>query len=688
MLAGWCAFAHPVSGAEEAEAIYPMVEIAFSLPEKVSEPFAMDLWGRLERQDGKAVWVSAFYDGEGRWKIRYAPVGEGPRRVVIYAEENGVRRPIKPALLTPERFDVSGEPLRNGFVRVDPLDSQRFQRMPGGPYYPLGINVGWDTAPEEKVETILTQLAAAGGNWARIWMCHWDGKNLDWVQDQKNPIGEIDLTVARRWDGIVALAERLDVPFQMVLQHHGQFSTKVNPNWKEHPWNVANGGFLKSPDDFFTDPKAQELTRRKLRYIVARYGYSPAVMAWELFNEVEFTDAAKSPAGRTAIFEWHQMMAAYLRSIDPNGHLVTTSAAPLSDPVWATADYIQQHAYPPDPLSGSGGFEVNPLALSRPIFYGEIGTTDPSGTSAGDGGRALRDVLWGSMFAGAGGAAQYWAWDQVAREKLFSIIQSAAGFTKMANLASGRWERMPVRVKTDGRADLVFGPGQRWNSMVDPRISLLPDGASRPEGVGWSATLRPRRGSGERVGTDTVTFEIDALKPTRWEVTVSEVSEDGATMELSVDGAVAQTRKWESAKESGARSLPEVIGVDVPAGAKVLTIKSNGRDYFRLSAMRLKNYAPELGVKAMGKDDRAILWIYRLDSLAGPPGSGDSAASQGKVELDGLRDGNYRLVWWDTLRAEVIEEHDVTASGGKLEFATIPIRTDAAVLLTRKGEQP
>jgi hypothetical protein len=327
------------------------------------------------------------------------------------------------------------------------------------------------------------------------------------------------------------------------------------------------------------------------------------------------------------------------------------------------------------------------LALAKPVFYGEIGSTDPSGTTAGDGGRVLRDVLWGSMFSGAGGAAQYWAWDQVAREKLFPIIESAAGFAKLADIASGGWRRMPVKVTTEGRADLVFGPGQRWNSMVDPKFSLLPEGSPRPEGVGWSATLRPRRGSGERVGTDTVTFEIDARQPARWELTVDEVSADGATIEMSIDGDVRQTRKWEPAS-AGARSLPEVIGVDVPAGAKALMIKSGGRDYFRLSAMRLKNYAPELGAKAMATDDRVVLWIYRLDSLAESPLSDGKVASLGKIQLEGLRDGSYHLVWWDTVRSMPIGESEVSVSDGKLEFATPPIRTDAAVILTRKAGQP
>lgn len=81
-------------------------------------------------------------------------------------------------------------------------------------------------------------------------------------------------------------AERHGIYFQLVLQHHGQYTT-TNSNWDENPWNAENGGFLNTPEEFLTSERAKELTRRKYRYIMARWSYSPQIMAWELFNEVQ-----------------------------------------------------------------------------------------------------------------------------------------------------------------------------------------------------------------------------------------------------------------------------------------------------------------------------------------------------------------------------------------------------------------
>ncbi|MFX8984415.1 hypothetical protein ABTN17_20810, partial [Acinetobacter baumannii] len=85
------------------------------------------------------------------------------------------------------------------------------------------------------------------------------------------------------WDDVIRGAEDGSVKFQFVLFHHGPWSTTVNSNWKENPLNAANGGWLKQPEQFFTDDRAKRLARSWIRYAVARWGASPSVMAWELF---------------------------------------------------------------------------------------------------------------------------------------------------------------------------------------------------------------------------------------------------------------------------------------------------------------------------------------------------------------------------------------------------------------------
>jgi len=680
---GFLILANTVFGAAGSGTTFPMVEISFRLPQNSLQPFAEEFWGWIEDASGSGTWVPAFYDGSKGLKLRHTPLACGKYHVGIFSQKKEGRKVQDVVDLQPAAFEVKGNPAGPGFVRINPEHPQTFLRGEGGTYFPVGMNIGWDMGKQGDVVAFLERLAAAGGNWTRIWMCHWDDKNLDWAQGRMVPPGEIDLKAAEKWDRIVAAADRLKVPFQMVLQHHGQYSTEVDANWQDNPWNKAKGGFLEKAADFFTDPRARLLTKRKYRYIVARYGYSPSVMAWELFNEVEFTADGKTPEGRRAILAWHEEMAAYIRSLDPNRHLITTSAPGLDDPVWNVTDFYQQHSYPPDPLAGAGGFGSDPLALGRPIFYGEIGSMAPGGQSQGDGGRVLKNILWGGIFSGAGATAQYWAWDQVDREQMYPLITAVSGFAKMAGLGSGFWHPLAASIATSGKADWVLGPGQRWASVVDPYLVLHRDGSRTPAGMGFSAMLRPRRGSGERVGTDSVTCEVEMAKPSRWEITVLEVSRDGARMEMEADGQLVAEKTWAPMEDAKKREgLPCVVGADLPAGTKKIRVKSTGADFLQIASMRLKDYVPELGVMAMTNDQNSALWIYRQPSPSNPL-SRTEEFSAGTVQLGGLLPGTYRITWWDTLEAKVIKEDESSVENGNLELTTPPVHDDLALLLTR-----
>ena len=113
-------------------------------------------------------------------------------------------------------------------------------------------------------------MGAAHENWSRVWMDHWDGKNLDWPPYGATlPPGQLNLTVAQKWDAIVAAAEEAGIHFQMTLQHHGQYSTMVDANWAENPYDLTNNigstnGFMTDPVEFFTNATAIAIDRTQV----------------------------------------------------------------------------------------------------------------------------------------------------------------------------------------------------------------------------------------------------------------------------------------------------------------------------------------------------------------------------------------------------------------------------------------
>jgi len=353
---------------------YRRLEASFTIISLATDPFdyaATDVKVLIAGPDGTTNAFPAFFDGGTTWRVRHTPLAKGGYTVAGITLNGS---PISVGGLQPSSWIVAGDPYSPGFVRVDPANPQRFITSNGRRHYPVGHNVAWWATNANNAATIaaaFAKMGAAGENWSRVWMEHfYESKNLDWPK--VGAFGTFSLPVAQRWDTIVAGAERSGIAFQMTIQHHGQYSTTVNPNWVQNPYNTANGGFLSNPAQFFTNATARALTKRKLRYIIARWGYSPAIMAWELFNEVQFTDAAQNGQW-TNVIAWHNEMAQFLRAQDPWQHLVTTSSE-LNQSMWGQCDYYQHHDYPSDLITALRDAPGVPAGQPvKPIFGGECG---------------------------------------------------------------------------------------------------------------------------------------------------------------------------------------------------------------------------------------------------------------------------------------------------------------------------
>ena len=116
-------------------------------------------------------------------------------------------------------------------------------------------------------------------------------------------------------------------------------------------------------------------------------------MAWELFNEVEFTDAYTS--GKIDdIAAWHETMAKFIREQDAYHHLIVTSSKVTEPKLWGAVDYYEAHVYPPDVLSAIAVLDDD--HLDRAYFYGELGLLEDHNPRSGD---VLHRLLWGSIMS-------------------------------------------------------------------------------------------------------------------------------------------------------------------------------------------------------------------------------------------------------------------------------------------------
>ncbi len=644
------------------------VEWRFELPQATGNPFdyaANNVQVLVQHPAGKQTRYPAFYDGGTTWRVRVAPMLAGRYRVLAITRNGRAAKAGSPGEAAARVTAPSGK----GFVRRDQRAPRAFRFSDGSPYVPIGHNVAWGSGRKGDIAGVFDKMGAVGENWSRVWMNHWDGKNLDWVMDKKTPLGQLDLDVARRWDEIVEAAERNGICIQMTLQHHGQYSSRVNSNWAENPWSQVNGGFLASPAGFFTDPRAIALTKAKYRYIVARWGYSTAVMAWELFNEVEWTDAA-SGAQRSDVAAWHDQMADFIRSQDPYRHLVTSSSGVGASRLGTKLDYWQPHAYRPDALSTVASIDVP--KLDRPVFFGEIG---PSGDLSADDGSFLRTALWGGLMSECAGAAQYWAWDLIERKGFYSLYKPATTFVSQSGLLRhGGLKSLAPQVGSSGQGPVAFGPGGGFDRA--DRTDFVVERSGRVEGIGSLPAFF--QGLGHRDMMGPVTFRVDYPADGTFSVELSQIARAGARLAIEVDGVMAAQMDFPKAERDTGTTAGVVA--KVPKGRHVVRVVNDGADWVVVRRIVLAPYAPSLAAVGKGSADCAALWVYRRGATDEP------APVDGTVALAGMTPGRYEAAWWDTLRGGRIRTDEVrVGADGALTLRTPPVARDIAVFVERKG---
>ena len=462
-----------------AQGTYPKIEASFNITNLTTDPFdytVTDVHVQILQPDNSMVLLPAFFDGGTTWRVRHTPTMAGIYSV-LGVTLNG--SPLSVASLQPTSWTIAGPPTDAGFIRVDPSNPRRFITANGKRFFPRGEDVAWD-AGSYYVTNIFWRMGAAHENWSRVWMDHWDGKNLDWpAYGPTLPTGQLNLTVAQKWDGIVAAAEQAGVHFQMTLQHHGQYSTTVDPNWGQNPYDITNNigstnGFLTSPVQFFTDATAKALTKRKLRYAVARWGYSTSVMAWELFNEVQFTDAAQT--GQWGIIQsWHTNMALFLRSQDPYQHLITTSSD-LTQPIWDQCDYYTHHDYPTDVITGlRDAMDITASQPVKPDYGAECATN-------GVPRYGVNAPLWAGIMNGQSGAEMPWWWDSLDGENDYIYFRAVSDFITLSGLGEQAVLNKSIPAVTGGaNGPLAFAPGGGW-ATASQYIFAVTNGA--PDGIG------------------------------------------------------------------------------------------------------------------------------------------------------------------------------------------------------------
>ena len=340
---------------------------------------------------GKEQKVPCFYysgksNEKSLWKVRYMPAEAVDYKYhFVLNQKNRKSQQTKTG-----KFSVT-ESDNKGILHVNDLWTLKYDN--GDLFRGIGENIGWESRDSDdskyfrklheqsrfNYEYMVKKLSANGGNFFRTWMIYWnlpvDWKTVENNSRYTNSETLFNESAAVKMDRLVELCDSLSVHMMVALESHAGL---LGRGWELSPYNIKNGGTAKTRKDFFTLESAKKQYKNKLRYMVARYGYSPAIGAWEFFNEIDnvmYNGAPEDHIKDEIITQWHDEMSTYLKAIDPYDHIVTTSVSHREVAGMNTLENIdinQQHIYRhTDKIPGLINERVE--KYEKPFAIGEFG---------------------------------------------------------------------------------------------------------------------------------------------------------------------------------------------------------------------------------------------------------------------------------------------------------------------------
>lgn len=590
----------------------------------VSNPFDPDLI-RLDATfglpSGKVIVVPAFWyqgyvrslsgsyeqdtpSGLAGWRVRFAPPEVGNYSLSVAVVTNG-QVSGAPVTIT-FNVPVATPPPRFGYVSITP--GNRYFQTGDGQGLPLnGQDVAWPSGRGTyDYDTWFASMQAAGENFARVWM--WPSSFG--IECGPTALDHYALAPAWRLDYVLQLAEQKGIYLQLALDYHGMFATQPdywggNNYWPQNPYNITNGGPCTAADAFFTNAVAEHIYQKRLRYLIGRYGYSPNLLGWEFFNEIDNDYSFLSPSDVAA---WHGLMGAWLHTNDVFGHLVTTSLSSASGhpEIWSLPqlDYISDHSYnEPSPATGLAADAQAFLAsYGKPVMIGEFGTSWQGWNRANDPYlRGFRQGLWGGALGGSVGTAMSWWWENIASENDYPLYSALGSVLNQTGWGKGAWTNSTFQ--TAGSPPPAVGglaAGQpfnvqllldnNWGDLVSGRLAV-----PYPQAAGISAQVLNSFVQGSAHANLRTPFQLSAWFSTNATLVMHLNSVSwGATMTVLVDGA--QQFSTNLPNLDGGTTVDEEyninIPVSLPSGKHLVSITNAGNDWFYLDWVELTQVLP------------------------------------------------------------------------------------------------
>lgn len=405
------------------------------------------------------------------------------------------------------RVDPPAAHADSGWIRCAP-DAPYFVTEAGSVWTPIGHNeaITWpNLAPLYRrrdaaaVEQHFAELASHGVTCLRLM--------LDYSQVRhrhlEHRVGSFSPAMVQLWDDLIALGERHAIRF--LLTPFDTFFMALR--WKWHPYSQSSGGPCSTPETMFTCSETRSAITNRLLFATRRWGHSPAVFAWDLWNEIDSFYAGRDMAAtHDFVTEVSERLRAEELRLHGRAHLQTVSAFHphlVADPALGevifrhpSLDFASIHLYEPGTIDAPGcslapaeaaarllGEALAECAPGRPLMDSEHGpvhafidrrTTLPESFDIA----CFRRTQWAHLASGGAGGGMRWPYrhPHILLPAMHAAQSVLAAFLPLIEWT--RFARAPLgqRLVVHDFAGLACGCGDARQAV----ITLMPDETHGP----------------------------------------------------------------------------------------------------------------------------------------------------------------------------------------------------------------
>ncbi|MCT4582170.1 MAG: hypothetical protein N4A35_12230 [Flavobacteriales bacterium] len=413
-------------------------------------------------------------------------------------------------------FTVNSPKTAKGFMAID--EQQHYFRIGDSSFFPVGQNIPWPGAiwyngtemirhhEFEQYKHLITAFSERGGNYYRMLITPWT------YDVEFENLGNYSSRMKNAWelDRLLEHSEELGLKIHFNMLLHGALEnpsvyTITNWDWPAYEDEVygdkacvakEDQGYcyrrelgLIDPIAFFTNADAKRFYKNKLRYMIARWGYSTSIGVFELLSEInnlgqqarlEFNGkGCPSVATVTvpyqdsvatvpkAVLQWQHEMAKYIKEeLQHDNHPIAVSytgepAIDKGDLSYYSpyVDIATYNAYSFDRNQNKYARLINKLhryrkekvvvsnsilkkdvskravGLEKPFMLSEIG----SGLSACDRSTIWKQSVVLSPFTGLSGVAMPWL-NYTDDADLWKYFDFVSGFMQEVDLIHNKWD--------------------------------------------------------------------------------------------------------------------------------------------------------------------------------------------------------------------------------------------------------